>query len=47
MKTEILVTRREVLDAYERHTGFKGIGQFFEQEGLIVITDEEKSCAEE
>lgn len=34
------------MDAYERHTGFQGIGQFLKEQGLIVIKEEETSCAE-
>jgi len=46
LKSEILHTRRGAIDAYERHTGFQGIGQFLVEEGLIVIEEEESSCAE-
>lgn len=33
MKKDIYVTRREVLDAGERHTDFWGIGQFYRTRG--------------
>jgi hypothetical protein len=46
LKSEILYTRRDALEAYERHTGFHGIGQFLREQGLIVIKEEESSCAE-
>jgi hypothetical protein len=46
VKTEILTTRRDAIDAYERHTGFYGIGQFLKDKGLIVIKEEESPCAE-
>jgi len=46
LKSEILHTRRGAIDAYERHTGFQGIGQFLVEEGLVVIKEEESSCAE-
>jgi len=34
------------MDAYERHTGIQGIGQFFVDRGLIIIADEEHACPE-
>jgi hypothetical protein len=46
MKGEILHARQSVIDAYERHTGFHGIGRFFQEQGLIIIADEERSCPE-
>jgi hypothetical protein len=46
LRSEILYTRRDAIDAYERHTGFQGIGQFLIEEGLIIVKEEEPSCAE-
>jgi hypothetical protein len=46
LEIDVLRTRREAIEAYERHTGFHGIGQFFAERGLIVITDEEQACPE-
>ena len=46
MEQKVLHTRREAIDAYERHTGFFGIGRFFQEQGLIVIIDEEQRCPE-
>lgn len=46
MHQEVLHTRRRAIDAYERHTGFTGIGKYFEEQGLITIVDEEIVCAE-
>ena len=31
---------REVINAYELRTGFKGIGEFFKNEGLFEIVEE-------
>jgi len=42
----VLRTRRKALEAYERHTGFAGIGKYFTEQGLIIISDEERACAE-
>jgi hypothetical protein len=46
LETDVLHTRREVIEAYERHTGFRGIGKFFADRGLIVIADEVQACPE-
>lgn len=46
LNSEKLYTRRGAIDAYEHHTGFQGIGQFLVEEGLVVIKEEESSCAE-
>lgn len=32
---------RESIEAYERRTGFAGIGEFFLQKGLFVLQDSE------
>lgn len=34
------------IEAYERHTGFTGLGDYFAEQGLITIIDEERVCAE-
>ena len=36
-----LVVTREAIEAYERRTGFVGIGEFFLQKGLFVFRDSE------
>jgi hypothetical protein len=42
MKTmKQLVVTREAIEAYERRTGFVGIGEFFLQKGLFVFRDRE------
>ena len=46
LERDVLHTRREAMEAYERHTGFQGIGQFFVDRGLIIIADEEHACPE-
>jgi len=46
MHQEVLHTRRRAIEAYERHTGFTGIGRYFAEQGLITIVDEETACAE-
>jgi hypothetical protein len=28
------------------HRGFQGIGKFFVEQGLIIVTDDEGACAE-
>jgi len=33
---------REVIQAYELRTGFKGIGEFFKNEGLFEFVEEER-----
>ena len=38
-----LYVTREAIEAYERRTGFQGIGQFMIDKGLFVMT-EEKTC---
>jgi hypothetical protein len=40
---ETLVVTRESIEAYERRTGFVGIGEFFLKKGLFVL-EEEKRC---
>ncbi|NMC27826.1 MAG: hypothetical protein GYA42_06720 [Syntrophomonadaceae bacterium] len=46
MHNSALRTRRRAIEAYERHTGFTGIGEYFAEQGLITIIDEEAVCAE-
>ena len=36
---EKLVVTREAIEAYERRTGFVGIGEFFLRKGLFVLAD--------
>ena len=38
-----LYVTREAIEAYERRTGFQGIGQFMIDKGLFVMT-EENTC---
>ena len=38
---EQLVVTRESIEAYERRTGFVGIGEFFLQKGLFVLVERE------
>jgi hypothetical protein len=38
---EQLVVTREAIEAYERRTGFVGIGEFFLWKGLFVLRDSE------
>jgi len=38
-----LCVTREAIEAYERRTGFDGLGQFMIDKGLFVLT-EEKPC---
>jgi len=40
---EQLYVTREAIDAYERRTGFQGIGQFMIEKGLFVMA-EENTC---
>jgi len=40
---EQLYVSREAIEAYERRTGFDGLGQFMIDKGLFVIS-EEKPC---
>jgi len=40
---EPLVVTRESIEAYERRTGFSGIGEFFLKKGLFVL-QEESQC---
>jgi hypothetical protein len=42
---EQLVVTREAVDAYERRTGFVGIGEFFLRKGLFVLKEGE-TCKE-
>ena len=42
---EQLVVTREAVEAYERRTGFAGIGEFFLRKGLFVMAEGEK-CRE-
>jgi hypothetical protein len=37
-----LYVTREAIEAYERRTGFLGIGQFMIDKGLFVMTEEKK-----
>jgi hypothetical protein len=39
---ETLVVSREAIDAYERRTGFVGIGEFFIQKGLFILKEDEQ-----
>ncbi len=39
---EQLVVTREAIEAYERRTGFVGIGQFFMDKGLFVLKEDPK-----
>ena len=41
---ERLYVTREAIEAYERRTGFKGIGKYFEERGLFVFSMEGRSC---
>ena len=43
---EQLVVTREAVEAYERRTGFVGIGEFFLRKGLFVLK-EGKTCRKE
>ena len=43
---EQLVVTREAVEAYERRTGFMGIGEFFLRKGLIVLKEVETSKKE-
>ena len=43
---EQLVVTREAVEAYERRTGFVGIGEFFLRKGLFVLK-EGKTCKKE
>jgi hypothetical protein len=38
-----LCVTREAIEAYERRTGFEGLGQFMIDKGLFVLA-EEKAC---
>ena len=38
-----LYVTREAIEAYERRTGFEGLGQFMIDRGLFVLA-EEKQC---
>lgn len=38
---EQLVVTREAIEAYERRTGFVGIGEFFIRKGLFVLVERE------
>ena len=38
-----LYVTREAIEAYERRTGFQGLGQFMIDKGLFVMT-EENTC---
>ena len=40
---ETLLVTRESIEAYERRTGFAGIGEFFLRKGLFVLK-EDKRC---
>ncbi len=42
---EQLVVTREAIQAYERRTGFVGIGEFFLKKGLFILKDGE-TCNE-
>jgi hypothetical protein len=42
---EHLVVTREAIEAYERRTGFAGIGEFFLRKGLFVLKEGNK-CRE-
>jgi hypothetical protein len=39
---EKLLVRRDALDAYERLTGFVGIGRFMEDRGVFKIVEENR-----
>jgi hypothetical protein len=41
---EQLHVTREAIEAYERRTGFKGIGEHFQKKGLFVFLEEEQGC---
>jgi hypothetical protein len=43
---EQLVVTREAVEAYERRTGFAGIGEFFLRKGLFVLKEGE-TCRKE
>lgn len=43
---EQLVVTREAVEAYERRTGFMGIGEFFLRKGLFVLKEVE-TCKKE
>ena len=43
---EQLVVTREAVEAYERRTGFVGIGEFFLRKGLFVLKEGE-TCRKE
>ena len=36
-----LYVTREAIEAYERRTGFAGIGEFFLQKGLFILVERE------
>ena len=40
---EQLYVTREAIEAYERRTGFQGLGQFMIEKGLFVMA-EENTC---
>lgn len=42
-RMEQLYVTREAIEAYERRTGFQGLGQFMIDKGLFVMT-EENTC---
>lgn len=37
-----LCVTREAIEAYERRTGFDGLGQFMIDKGLFVLAEEKK-----
>jgi len=39
---DTLLVTRQAIDAYERRTGFAGIGEFFIKKGLFVLQEDEK-----
>ncbi len=39
MKPTVLQVSSEDLAAYERRTGFRGIGEFFQKRGLLNVVD--------
>jgi hypothetical protein len=39
---EQLYVTREAIEAYERRTGFRGLGEFMIEKGLFVLAEEEK-----
>lgn len=43
-KMEQLHVTREAIEAYERRTGFKGIGEHFVKKGLFVFEKEDQGC---